>query len=88
MMTSYDTWFTGGLANRVFDNLIASGKVAPTILVHRPLSLYEKLGHSGYTFAKFSQWAGFHHWGPQYYEGVIVFSLHIYMAKTVDFGNT
>ncbi len=33
MMTSYDTWFTGGLANRIFDNLIAEGKVAPTILV-------------------------------------------------------
>ena len=33
MMTAYDTWFTGGLANRIFDNLIADGKVAPTILV-------------------------------------------------------
>ena len=33
MMTAYNTWFTGGLANRIFDNLIAAGKVAPTILV-------------------------------------------------------
>ena len=48
----------------------------------------QKLGHSGNTFARFSQWTGFHHWGPQYSEGVIVFSLHIYMAKIVDSGNT
>ncbi|MBR2288395.1 MAG: hypothetical protein IJ865_09120 [Clostridia bacterium] len=33
MMTAYNTWFTGGLADRIFDNLIAQGKVAPTILV-------------------------------------------------------
>lgn len=26
--------------------------------------------------------------GPQYSEGVIVFSLHIYMAKIINFGNT
>jgi enterochelin esterase-like enzyme len=33
MQTEYNTWFTGGKADKVFDNLIAEGKVAPTILV-------------------------------------------------------
>ena len=33
MQTQYDTWFTGGKADKIFDNLIEEGKVAPTILV-------------------------------------------------------
>lgn len=33
MQTEYNTWFTGGKANIMFDNLIASGKMAPTIIV-------------------------------------------------------
>jgi enterochelin esterase-like enzyme len=33
MQTEYNTWFTGGKADKIFDNLIAEGKVAPTILV-------------------------------------------------------
>lgn len=33
MQTDYNTWFTGGKADKIFDNLIAEGKTAPTILV-------------------------------------------------------
>lgn len=33
MNASYDSWFTGGKANVIFDNLIAQGKIEPAILV-------------------------------------------------------
>jgi enterochelin esterase-like enzyme len=33
MQASYDSWFTGGLANVIFDNLIANGTIEPTIIV-------------------------------------------------------
>jgi enterochelin esterase-like enzyme len=33
MQTQYNTWFTGGYADRIFDNLIANETIAPTIVV-------------------------------------------------------
>lgn len=35
--TTYTTWFDGGLANNIFDNLIEQGVVEPTILVSMSL---------------------------------------------------